>query len=189
MRDVDENLLRLARQPWTMSAGRHPLVVRPSAASDLAAVARLHARCSAHSLLDRYRRGGQPPAVVALDRMLRGTFSFVALSPDGEIRASAVLAEDGGHHWPCVEVGLLVEDGWQRRGIGSDLLSHLAGVAHAAGYQELIAYPATATAVVQRLMIEVGRSRFVPDVEPHLHTHLSPSATLGLGPVRQRLAG
>jgi hypothetical protein len=68
-------------------------------------------------------------------------------------------------------------------------MTHLAGMAQAAGYHELIAFPATAMATAQRLMLDVGRTRVVPDVEPHLHTYLPESAALGLGPVRQRLAG
>jgi GNAT superfamily N-acetyltransferase len=84
---------------------------------------------------------------------------------------------------------VLVEDAWQQRGVGGELLSHLAGVAQVAGFNELIAYPATAVPTVQRLMLEVGRTRMVPDADAHLHTYLPETATLGLGSVRQRLAG
>jgi hypothetical protein len=68
-------------------------------------------------------------------------------------------------------------------------MAHLAGIAHVAGYHELIAYPATATQAAQRLMIEVGRTRMVPGPEVHLHTYLPEAASLGLGSVRERLAG
>jgi GNAT superfamily N-acetyltransferase len=149
----------------------------------------MHARCSARSLLDRYRAGGRPPAVIALDYALRSRHSYVAIGSDGEVRATATLASDGVHNARCAEVGLLVEDRWQRLGMGSELLGHLAGVAHASGCHELIAYPATATAAAQRLMVEIGRTRVVPDVDLHLHTYLPETATLGLGSVRQRLAG
>jgi hypothetical protein len=67
------------------------------------------------------------------------------------------------------------------------LVSHLAGVAQAAGCRELIAYPMTALGPVRRLMVGVGRTRLVPDPQPHLHTYLTDSATLGIGSVRQRL--
>lgn len=46
-----------------------------------------------------------------------------------------------------------------------------------------------AVAAAQRLMVEVGRTRMVPDIDMHLHTYLPDSARLGLGAVRQRLAG
>jgi GNAT superfamily N-acetyltransferase len=185
----DDHLAALVRQPWTLRVGQHPLTVRPSTARDLAAVAQMHGRCSARSLLDRYRSGGRPPAVAALDLALRRPYSIVAETPAGDVVATGSLGHDGIHNPYCVEVGLLVEDRWQRLGIGTELMSHLAGAAQVAGYHELIAYPATAMHAVQRLMIEVGRTRLVPDVDTHLHTYLSESSSLGLGSVRQRLAG
>lgn len=149
----------------------------------------MHSRCSARALLDRYRSGGRPPAVAALDRALRRPYSIVAATATGDVVATGTLEPDGVHNEYCIQVALLVEDRWQRLGIGTELMTHLAGVAHVAGYHELIGYPATAMPAVQRLMVEVGRTRIVPDTEAHLHTYLSESCSLGLGSVRQRLAG
>ncbi len=149
----------------------------------------MHARCSPRSLLDRYRSGGRSPAVLALDVMLRGDFNVVVSTRDNEIVASAVLQPDGTHAGRCLELGVLVEDEWQQQGIGTELITHLAGVARSAGYLELITYPATAMGIAQRLMIDVGHTRLVRDVDMHLHTYLPESASLGLGAVRQRLAG
>ena len=188
-RRPNPELAPLAREPWLLRAAGRPMLVRPSTPRDLAALARMHARCTARSLLDRYRNGGRAPAVLTLDAMLRGEFSVVVAAPDNEIVASAVLQPDGMHTDTCVELGVLVEDDWQQRGIGAELITHLAGVAHSAGFLELITYPATAVDVAQHLMIDVGRTRVVPDVEAHLHTFLPESAGLGLGAVRQRLAG
>jgi GNAT superfamily N-acetyltransferase len=188
-RSEDKELGALVRQPWTLRVGRTPVLVRPSSSRDLAAVARMHTRCSPRSLLDRYRCGGRSPAVAALDTALRNPNGVVAVTPDGDVIATAALERDANHSHFCAEVGLLVEDGWQRLGIGTELMTHMAGVAQVAGFHELIAYPATAMSAVQRLMIEVGRTRVVPDVHVHLHTYLPDSATLGLGSVRQRLAG
>lgn len=189
LRRPDPDLAPLAREPWVLRVAGQSMLVRPGTPRDLAGVARMHTRCTARSLLDRYRNGGRAPAVLALDVMLRGETSVVVVAPDNEIIASAVLQPDGAHVGACVELGLLVEDDWQQRGIGSELITHLAGVAHAAGYLELITYPATAMDVAQQLMVGVGRTRLVPDVEAHLHTFLPESAGLGLGAVRQRLAG
>ena len=186
---ADRQLLALAREPWGLPARGVPLLVRPSSVRDLPAVARMHGRCSPQSLLDRYRTGGRAPAVAAVDHALRQRGTVVAIAPSGEIVAVATLEDDPNHHHFCARVGVLVEDKWQRRGIGAELVTHAAGVAHACGYKELISYPGTATRVAQRLAIEVGRSRAVPDDEAHLHTYLPESAGLGLGFVRQRLAG
>jgi GNAT superfamily N-acetyltransferase len=188
-RGPDHELAALARQPWTLRVGRTPLVVRRSGPRDLAAVATMHSRCGARSLLDRYRFGGRAPGVAALDAMLRRPDTVVAVSADGDVVATGTLARDPRHSHLCAEVGLLVEDRWQRLGIGTELIGHLAGMAHANGFHEVIAYPATAMAAAQRLMVEVGRTRVVPDVDLHLHTYLPESAALGLGSVRQRLAG
>src|SRR3954447_9558534 len=186
---ADRDLLTLDREPWVLRVGRMPLLVRPSTARDLSAVAQIHSRCTARDLLDRYRAGGRPPAVAAVDRLLRQPDTVVAATPDGDVVATAALARDPSHNHLCAEIGLLVEEHWQRLGIGAELMSHMAGLAQAAGYRELIAYPATALVAAQRLMLDVGRTRVVPDVELHLHTYLPDSAALGLGSVRQRLAG
>jgi GNAT superfamily N-acetyltransferase len=188
-RTENDELVELARAPWTLRVGKTAMVVRPSSARDLSAVARMHTRCSPRSLLDRYRVGGRPPAVAALDHDLRGPYSVVVTLADGAIIAHASLARDRAHTALCATFGLLVQDSWQRRGLGAELTTHLAGVGYAAGFNELIVYPATAVTAAQRLMVEVGRTRMVPDTDLHLHTYLSDAASLGLGSVRQRLAG
>lgn len=188
-RTEDPMLVELARDPWTLRVGTTAMVVRPTSARDLPAVARMHTRCSPRALLDRYRVGGRPPAVAALDHDLRGPYSVAVTLADGSIVAHGSLTRDRAHGSLCATIGLLVQDAWQHRGIGSELTTHLAGVGYAAGFQELIAYPATAVAAAQRLMVEVGRTRMVPDTDLHLHTYLSDAASLGLGAVRQRLAG
>lgn len=179
----------LIREPWVLWTGRHRLLVRPSGRGDLAALARMHRRCSARSLLNRYRRGGCAPAVAALEIEVRNPYSVVAVGIDGEVVAAGAVRRDPAHGGSSAELGLLVEDRWQRQGIGTDLAGHLAGVAYLTGVDELIAYPATAPGVAQRLMTDIGRSRLILEPEPHLHTALTRSAELGLGAVRRRLAG
>lgn len=188
-RTADGEMAAVIDKPWVLRVGHWPLLVRPCTVRDLTAVARMHGRCSPRSLLDRYRRGGRPPAIAALDASLRRRYGIVAVTAEGAVVAMGTLAPDGVHNHRCAEVGLLVEDRWQHLGIGTELLSHLAGIAQLAGNRELIAYPATALGTVQRMMIGVGRTRQVPDTHLHLHTWLPESAALGIGSVRQRLAG
>jgi GNAT superfamily N-acetyltransferase len=182
-------LIPLVRQPWSLRAGSANLIIRPAQSRDLEAVATMHARCSARSLLDRYRTGGRGPSVTALHRQLRRPLSFVAATPRGAVLAFAVAGIDANHGRDSAEIGLLVEDEWQRIGIGRELLVHLAGAAAVCGYTELVAYTATSVVPMQRLLFEVGRPRVVVDPEhSHLHLTLPESAALGLGAVRERLA-
>lgn len=188
-RNEQSELVALARQPWSLHVWGESLLVRPTKPRDIAAVAQMHHRCSPRSLLDRYHSGGRPPTVAALDWALRNPNSFVAVRPNGAVVAHVATHRDPAHSSMCAEIELLVEDRWQRQGIGAELMTHIAGVAQVSGFVEVIAYPATAVSAAQRLMIEIGRTRMVPDVRTHLHTYLPDGATLGLGTVRERLAG
>jgi GNAT superfamily N-acetyltransferase len=183
------SLTTMVRQPWAVRVGRTSVMLRGATPRDLVAVAAMHGRCTPQTLLNRYRAGGRRPAVVAMELQLRQPLGFVASTYDGLIVATAVAGVDSAHGRDAAEVGLLVEDAWQRQGLGRELMSHVAGAALVCGYNELIGYPATSVAAVQRLMIDVGHTRIVPDPRsPHLHTYLPESAALGLGPVRERLA-
>ncbi len=184
------SLATMVRQPWALRTGRASVVIRGATPRDLAAVAAMHGRCSPRSMLTRYRAGGRKPAVAALERQLREPLAFVAAGYDGTVLAMAVAAADANHGRACAEVGVLVEDAWQGTGLGRELMSHVSGAALVCGYHEIIGYPATSVIPVQRLMIDIGHTRVVMDPRyPHLHTYLSEAAALGLGPVRERLAG
>src|SRR5438067_510358 len=113
-------------EAWVLRVAQRPLLIRPSGGRDLAAVARMHGRCSARSLLDRYRLGGKPPTVAALDASLRRPNGIVAITADGEVVATGTLGRDSAHNRSCAQVGLLVEDRWQGLGIGAELVGHLA---------------------------------------------------------------
>lgn len=183
------SLVGLVRQPWLVRVGSATILIRGARPGDLAAVAEMHGRCSPRSLLNRYRAGGQRPAVAALDKQLREPLSFVAATRGGTIVAVAVGSADPQHGRDAAEIGLLVEDAWQGWHLGRELTGHLAGASLVAGYTELIAYPATSMVITQRLIGDVGHTRVVADPDgAHLHTYLSESVVLGLGPVRERLA-
>lgn len=181
-------------EPWALRVDGGALIVRPSASRDLAAVAVMHLRCSARSLLARYGLGGRAPSVVALDRQLRAPLSFVATCPPadrapGAVIATAALLPD--EHGPgSARICVLVEDSWQRQGIGAELVRHLAGAAVLTGHTELIATSVTGTAVAQRILVAIGPTRYVSDGRAgHLHTALPPSALDGLGALRTRNRG
>lgn len=111
-----------------------PPVVRVATFEDTGALMRMHARCSADTI---YRRYATPLARVddrfARRLLLAGGGALVAAA-DSEVVgvASVSTCEDG-----LAEVAILVEDGWQRQGIGSRLLGSAARLARAHGAREI----------------------------------------------------
>jgi GNAT superfamily N-acetyltransferase len=115
------------------------LVLRPGTGADEEAVADLHARCSMRTMFNRYHSGMRTVPRRWLHRLLnppRGT-TVLAQCAD-QVVALGQLIHTGTPD--CAEISLLVEDAWQRRGVGAALLGALAADARAAGYSELVAW-------------------------------------------------
>lgn len=180
----------LVHEPFVLRVGDAQLTVRPSTEFDLAAAAAMHRRSSARSLLGRYRLGGRAPSALALDRQLRSPLSFVATAPRADaipaaIIATAIVGTDLTQGPDTAEVAVLVEDSWQRRGIGRELVRHLAGTAALVGYTRLVAYPGPSCVAAQRMMIRTGPTTMIEGAEGgQLRTVLPARAVEGLGPLR-----
>ncbi|WP_051837022.1 GNAT family N-acetyltransferase [Streptomyces sp. NRRL WC-3742] len=112
------------------------LVLRPAGPADKAAALAMHGRCSPASLRLRYH-GPVRDADRYLDHLLdaRHGHSLAATAPDGRIVALGHLMWDDGE----AELAVLVEDGWQRYGLGTALLRRLAAAARAAGVETVYA--------------------------------------------------
>jgi ribosomal protein S18 acetylase RimI-like enzyme len=112
----------------------HPAVsVRPSGAADLAGLDALVDRCSPATIYRRFHGAAGRPARRLLARFAvpaGGHRSFVAVSPAGEVRGTATLADDG--HGGA-DVAFLVEDAWFRRGVGRALFVAVAAEARRRG--------------------------------------------------------
>ncbi|AUG81524.1 acetyltransferase [Kitasatospora sp. MMS16-BH015] len=106
------------------------LTVRRADPSDHAAALAMHHRCSPDALRKRYH-GPVADADRYLDHLLdpRHGQTLAVETPDGRIVALAHLLWDED----SAEVALLVEDAWQRRGLGFDLLQRMAALASEAG--------------------------------------------------------
>jgi GNAT superfamily N-acetyltransferase len=129
-------------------------VGRPSDADDLAA---LHKRSSMRTLFTRYHAGVRTVPRRWLHRLLSPPRGITVLVLAGsEVVAVGQLI---GMSTPgLAEVSLLVEDDWQRRGVGTALLSHLASVARGEGYEELVGWCLPAENALIRTAARAGLS-------------------------------
>ncbi|MCL6734448.1 GNAT family N-acetyltransferase [Streptomyces neyagawaensis] len=106
------------------------LTVRRADAGDLRAAKAMHDRCSARTLSMRYH-GPVGDADRYLKHLLSPRFgrTLAAQTTSGRLVGLGHLLWDGDE----TEIALLVEDEWQRRGIGSELLRRLVAMAGDAG--------------------------------------------------------
>ncbi|MFF8554858.1 GNAT family N-acetyltransferase [Streptomyces sp. NPDC015501] len=112
------------------------ITVRRADRGDLAAARALHDRCSQRTLGLRYH-GPVKDADRYLDHLLNPRFgrTLAVRTASGKVVALGHLLWDGDE----TEVALLVEDEWQRRGIGSELLARLVAMAGEAGCDSVYA--------------------------------------------------
>ncbi|MFJ9774933.1 GNAT family N-acetyltransferase [Kitasatospora sp. NPDC101157] len=119
------------------------LVLRPAGPADKAAALAMHRRCSPAALRLRYH-GPVRDAGRYLDHLLdpRHGRSLVVAAPDGQVLALGHLMWDDGE----AELAVLVEDAWQRRGLGLALLRRLTATARATGIGTVYAVTQAANA-------------------------------------------
>jgi GNAT superfamily N-acetyltransferase len=148
--------------PAPASGPRHP-VVRIATLGDTRALARMHGRCSTETVNRRY---GAPLARID-DRFARRLLSAdggaLVVAVDSEVIGLATLSacQDGR-----VEVALLVEDGWQRKGLGTRLLSSAARLACGQGAVEVVLRSRTQHPPLMSLAFACGlRARVRLDVD------------------------
>ncbi|MFE6036718.1 GNAT family N-acetyltransferase [Streptomyces sp. NPDC056452] len=112
------------------------ITVRRADRSDLAAARAMHDRCSDRTLGLRYH-GPVRDADRYLDHLLSPRFgrTLTVQTASGRLVALGHLLWDGDE----TEVALMVEDDWQRRGIGSELLGRLVALAVEAGCESVYA--------------------------------------------------
>ncbi|MFJ9740767.1 GNAT family N-acetyltransferase [Streptomyces sp. NPDC101166] len=112
------------------------ITVRRAGAGDVKAAKAMHARCSTRTLGLRYH-GPVGDADRYLGHLLspRHGRTLAVQTPSGRVVALGHLLWDGDE----TEVALLVEDEWQRRGIGGELLGRLVAMAREAGCESVYA--------------------------------------------------
>nr|WP_245805385.1 GNAT family N-acetyltransferase [Amycolatopsis australiensis] len=111
------------------------IVLRKGVPADADAVSALHRRCSTATLFRRYHTGVRTVPRRWLHRLLvppRGTSVLAVFGRDVIGLAQLIPATTG-----AAEISLLVEDDWQRQGIGTELLARVAVLAEGQGITQL----------------------------------------------------
>ncbi|MBQ0987396.1 GNAT family N-acetyltransferase [Streptomyces sp. F63] len=123
------------RDVWTLPGGSE-ITVRRADTADIPAAREMHERCSPETLRKRYH-GPVKDADRYLAHLLSPRFgrTLAVQTASGRLVALGHLMWDGDE----TEVALLVEDAWQRRGIGGELLRRLAALAGEAGCESVYA--------------------------------------------------
>ncbi|MFC3231678.1 GNAT family N-acetyltransferase [Streptomyces nitrosporeus] len=158
------------------------ITVRRAGSGDLAAARAMHERCSERTLGLRYH-GPVRDADRYLDHLLSPRFgrTLAVQTASGRLVALGHLLWDGDE----TEVALLVEDDWQRRGIGSELLARLVALAGEAGCESVYAV----TQAHNTGMVAAMRALSLPlDYQIEEGT-LVVTARLAASPARQAPAG
>ncbi|MFP1628496.1 GNAT family N-acetyltransferase [Streptomyces sp. 5K101] len=124
-----------SRHVLTLPEGNE-ITVRRADQSDVRAALAMHERCSDRTLSLRYH-GPVGDADRYLNHLLSPRFgrTLAVQTASGRLVALGHLLWDGDE----TEVALLVEDEWQRRGIGSELLGRLVALAAEAGCDSVYA--------------------------------------------------
>jgi len=109
--------------------------IAPAGPAALEEVEAMVARCSAEALFHRFH-GVVGPAARAAALLAGGAQEVFLARRAGRCVGVASLAGDGGR---CPHIGVLVEDAWQRRGIGSALIATVAAAARRRGADAIAA--------------------------------------------------
>jgi GNAT superfamily N-acetyltransferase len=150
---------RTAEQTTLLLPDGAELLIRAATADDLEGVRRLHAHSSPRSRRLRYLGSAQVPSDSRLRRMLEPAagMTLLALHTDPASGAERVVAMAGLlTEGDLGEVALLVQDAWQRRGIGTALLRRLIATAARMTCSALVAHTGADNVAMLRTLRRFG---------------------------------
>jgi GNAT superfamily N-acetyltransferase len=148
---MDGDLDRLL--PRTLETTRGTVLVRTAYDTDLPAVERMHHRCSTDTVFRRYFS-----AVPAISPTLQARLLQTRLALVAEVGTDVVgLGHLAQHDGQPVELALLVEDAWQRHGVGRALAEAALDVADLWGLDRVVTY-SLATSTGAHALMRVLRS-------------------------------
>ncbi|HEX6683147.1 MAG TPA: GNAT family N-acetyltransferase [Candidatus Limnocylindrales bacterium] len=154
--------------------GRAPVLVRPAEKSDLAAITAMHERCGSETLFLRYLAGTRKPSEQQLKRLLtpaRGAAIVAETVHSGQVVALGNLIGEG----ELSEAAILVEDAWQRKGIGTALLRRMVSAASQIGLSAIVLHTHAGNEAMHRTVRRV-RADALFELDSGLVT-----ATIGIG--------
>lgn len=164
------------------------VVLRGGKPGDAEAVSSLHGRCSMETLHHRYHTGTRTLPRRWLHRLLvppRGISVLAVCGREVIALGQLIPSEDP----EAAEVSLLVEDAWQRKGVGTALLSRLAAVAESQGYRTVHAVCLPTEERVHRAALRAGLTVTVEEQEHARRFVIGTKATFGAAQGRPVRAG
>ena len=131
------------------------IALRPVTGSEIPAIGAMWERCSLATRIARFHAPVRNIPASYLKAVLADPAANVlaAREPSGDVVALASLIGSPGSG--TAELGVLVEDAWQRRGIGRGLVAHLVTAAPARGITTLTASVLSGNARVAGLLRQV----------------------------------
>src|SRR5262249_51045068 len=141
--------------PAAANAPAHGLTLRPVAGADAAAIGAMWERCSLATRAGRFHAPVRHIPAAYLRAVLADPAASVvaAVEPAGDVVGLASLVSGPGRG--LAELGVLVEDAWQRHGIGRRLVAHLVAAAPARGITVLTASVLAGNAALAHLLRRV----------------------------------
>ncbi len=134
------------------------VVIRVAGPADAVAVAHLHRRCSLDTVFRRYFTAIPQISPTMQDQLLR-TRLVLAAQHGSDVVGLAHLAEAGGQP---TELAVLVEDAWQRHGIGRQLAETALDVAEEWGIDRVVAYTLQSSSATHALLRKLRDGRLHP---------------------------
>lgn len=130
----------------------HRVAIRVATSDDAGMLAAMHARCSGDTV---YRRYHSIPSMTGrfLSHILGTDITLVAEIPN---RSLIALANVGRDDHGSGELAVLVEDGWQGRGLGAALLRNVVMMARLTGYSEVYATCLSDSGWIERALGRLG---------------------------------
>jgi GNAT superfamily N-acetyltransferase len=137
-------------------------LLRRPGPDDRAEVEAMHGRCSPRSIRLRWHGPRRDLPEPYLTDALRGCDTHVALIAVAgrQVIALASATSGGAGAW---ELGVLVEDAWQRRGVGAALVGELLEQARECGAERLTAQVLPEQATILQALQQVGRCVYRAD--------------------------